>query len=69
MGEMKNAYKILFGKPEEKKPLGRPRHRWKDNIEVDLKEMDVNIIGLNSSGCGYSPVVGSYEHSNENLVL
>jgi len=37
MGEMKNAYKILFGKPEEKKPLGRPRHKWKDNIKMDLR--------------------------------
>jgi hypothetical protein len=39
MGKMKNAYKILVGEPEEKKPLGRPRHRWEDNIRRDLREI------------------------------
>jgi hypothetical protein len=38
MGEMRNAYKILFGKPEGKSPLGRPRSRWEDNIKVDISE-------------------------------
>jgi hypothetical protein len=36
MGENRNSYRILVGKPEEKGPLGRPRHRWKDNIKMDL---------------------------------
>jgi hypothetical protein len=36
MGEMRNAYKILVVKPEEKRPLGRPRYRWKDNIKMYL---------------------------------
>jgi hypothetical protein len=36
MGEMKNVYKILVKKPEEKIPLGRSRHRWEDNIRMDL---------------------------------
>jgi hypothetical protein len=35
----RNAYRILVGKPEEKKPLGRPRRRWVDNIEMDLREI------------------------------
>jgi hypothetical protein len=35
--EMRNAYKILVVKLEERKPLGRPRHRWEDNIKVDFK--------------------------------
>jgi hypothetical protein len=39
MEEMRNAYKILVGKPEGKKQLGRPRGRWQDNIRVDLREM------------------------------
>jgi hypothetical protein len=39
MGETRNAYRLLAGKPEAKRPLGRPRCRWVDNIKVDLKEM------------------------------
>jgi hypothetical protein len=38
IGAKRNAYRILMGKPEGKKPLGRPRRRWVDNIEVDLRE-------------------------------
>jgi hypothetical protein len=37
--EVRNAYAVLVGKPEEKRPLGRPRHRWENNIEMDLKEI------------------------------
>jgi hypothetical protein len=39
MGKIRNAYNILVGKPEGKRPLGRPRRRWRDNIVMDLKEM------------------------------
>jgi hypothetical protein len=39
MGETRNAYRILVGKPEGKKPLGRPRRRWVDNIKMDLGEI------------------------------
>jgi hypothetical protein len=35
----KNAYRILVGKPEGKRPLGRPRRRWHDNIKMDLREI------------------------------
>ncbi|KAJ4434214.1 hypothetical protein ANN_22762 [Periplaneta americana] len=38
MGESRNAYRVLVGRPEEKRPLGRPRRRWKDNIKMDLRE-------------------------------
>jgi hypothetical protein len=37
-GEKRNAYRILVGKPEGKRPLGRPRRRWVDNIKMDLRE-------------------------------
>jgi hypothetical protein len=40
MGEKRGIYRILVGKPEGKRPLGRPRHRWEDNIKMDLKEME-----------------------------
>jgi hypothetical protein len=38
MGETRNAYRILMGKPEGKRPLGRPRRRWVDNIKMNLRE-------------------------------
>jgi hypothetical protein len=39
MGEMRNAYKLLVGKPEGKRPLGRTRCKWEDNGRTDLREM------------------------------
>jgi hypothetical protein len=39
MGEVRGAYNILVGKPEGRRPLGRPRRRWEDNIKMDLREM------------------------------
>jgi hypothetical protein len=38
MGEKKNVYRLLVGKPEGKRPLGRPRRRWIDNIKMDFLE-------------------------------
>ena len=42
-GEGRGVYRFLVGKPEARRPLGRPRHRWEDNIKMDLQEV----------GCGY----------------
>jgi hypothetical protein len=39
MGERRGTYRVSVGKPEGKKPLGRPRHRWEDNIKMDLQEV------------------------------
>jgi len=39
MGERRCVYRILVGKPDRKRPLGRPRHRWEDNIKMDLQEV------------------------------
>jgi hypothetical protein len=39
MGEKRNACRILVGKPEEKRPLGRPRRRWENNMKTDLREI------------------------------
>jgi hypothetical protein len=40
MGQKKNAYRILMGKPEKERPLGRHTRRWEDNIKMDLREID-----------------------------
>jgi len=40
MGEKRGAYKVLAGWPEGWRPLRRPRHRWEDNIKMDLEEVD-----------------------------
>ena len=42
MGEGRSAFKILSGKPTEKRPLGRPRRRWEDNIRMELEEIGIN---------------------------
>ena len=39
MGQGRGVHRILVGKPEEKRPLGRPRHRWEDNIKMYLQEV------------------------------
>jgi hypothetical protein len=51
-GEKQNAYRILSGKPEGKRPLGRSRSRCEDNIEMDLREKGLGQSALNSSGLG-----------------
>ena len=48
MGGERGAYRVLVGKPEGKRPLGRPRRRWVDNIRMDLQEV----------GCGYVDWIG-----------
>jgi hypothetical protein len=49
MGEVRCAYNILVGRPEGRRPLGRPRRRWEDNIKMDLR---VWGCGLDSLGSG-----------------
>jgi len=48
MGEERGVYRVLVGKPEGKRPLGRTRRRWVDNIRMDLQEV----------GCGYTDRIG-----------
>ena len=43
MEQSRNAYRVLVGKPEDKRPLGRPRRRWEDNIKMDLREVGSDI--------------------------
>jgi hypothetical protein len=44
MGEKRNVYRLLVGKPEGKRPLGRPRCRWMDNIKLDRLEIGLNVV-------------------------
>ena len=48
MGEERGVYRVLVGKPEGRRPLGRPRRRWVDNIRMDVQEV----------GCGYMDWIG-----------
>jgi hypothetical protein len=41
--ERRGVYRVLVGKPEGKRPLGRTRHRWEDNIKMDLQEVDYGV--------------------------
>jgi hypothetical protein len=52
MGEMRNSYNILVGISEGRRPLGRLRCRWKDNIKMDLRENGVGGCLLDSSSSG-----------------
>jgi hypothetical protein len=44
MGEKRNVYRLLVGKTEGKRPLGRPKHRWTDNIKMDLSEIGLSVV-------------------------
>jgi hypothetical protein len=44
MGEKRNVYRLLVEKPEGKRPLGRPRCRWIDNIKMDLLEIGLSVV-------------------------
>jgi hypothetical protein len=56
MVEMRNVYIMLAGKPERKRPLGRHRHRWNNNIKMNLKEIRFEVwtvfIQLKTGGSG-----------------
>jgi hypothetical protein len=52
MGEKRNEYRLLVGKPEGKRPLGRPRCRWIDNIKLGLVRDRSECCGLDWSGSG-----------------
>jgi hypothetical protein len=44
MGKKRNVYRLLVGKPEGKRSLGRPRHRWIDNINMNLLEIGLSVV-------------------------
>jgi hypothetical protein len=62
IGEKCNAYRILVGKPEGKRPLGRPRCRWVDNIKMILREIGwggMEWIDLVQDGCQWRALVNT----------
>jgi hypothetical protein len=61
-GGERNTYRLLVGKPEGRRPLGRPRHRWLDKIRMDLVEVgwgDVDWIGLTQDRDRWRALVNS----------
>jgi hypothetical protein len=44
MGEERKVYKVLVGKPERKRPLGKPRRRWENGITMDLRETGLGVV-------------------------
>jgi hypothetical protein len=60
MGDGRGVYRVLVGRPEGKRPLGRPRHRWEYNIKMDLRE-----IGIDVANWIQLTQAGLCEHGNE----
>jgi hypothetical protein len=65
MGGMRNAYYILVGKPGGKRPFGRPRRTWEDNIRMDVGQIRWEGVDSIHLAHGYGPVAGSCEYGNE----
>jgi hypothetical protein len=62
MGEERGVYRVLVGRPEGKRPLGRPRCRWEDNIKMDLREIGIdkeNLIRLAQDRVGWLAFVNT----------
>ena len=62
MVEDRGVHRVLVGKPEGKRPLGRPRHRWEDNIKIDLQEVGgcrEDCMELAQNRDGWRPLVGT----------
>jgi hypothetical protein len=65
MGDERKVYKVLVGKSEGKRPLGRPRRRWEDGIRMDLREIGLGVCGLDSTVSRQGPVAGCCECGDE----
>jgi hypothetical protein len=61
MGEGRNVYRVLVGKPEGKRPLVRPRRRQEDGLKLDLREFGSGVCGVDSAGSGWGPLPGCCE--------
>jgi hypothetical protein len=66
MGERRGVYRVLVGKHDGKRPLGRPKRRWEDNIKADLQE--VGCVGVWTGSSWLSIGTGNCEYGNEILA-
>jgi hypothetical protein len=65
MGEVRCTYNILVGRPEGRRPLERPRHRWEDNIKMDLREIGFGDVDWIHMAQDRGMWTGSCEHGDE----
>jgi hypothetical protein len=65
MEEKRNAYRILVGMPEGKRPLERPRRRWVDNIQIHQREREDGMVWTGSIWLMIGTSGGLFEHGNE----
>ena len=65
MEEGRSVHKVLVGKPEVNRSLGRPRRRWEDTIKMDLQEVGKGLWRLEGVGSGWGQVAGSCEYGDE----
>jgi hypothetical protein len=65
MGDRRDAYRVLVGRPEGKGSLGRPKLRWDDSIKMDLQQVGLERQGPDCSGSGWGQVLGACECGNE----
>jgi hypothetical protein len=66
--QKRHAFRILVGKPQGKKRLGRPRRRWDSDSRVDVKSSRMGSRRLDSRSSGLGQVTGCYEYGNEKRV-
>jgi hypothetical protein len=45
MGDRGNAHRVMVGRPEGKRPLGRPTHRWEESVQMELREVELRVMG------------------------
>ena len=65
MGEKRGMYRVLVGKPDGRRLLGRPRRRWENNMKIDLQEVGCGGYGLDRAGSREGQVAGIFECGNE----
>jgi len=65
MGEKRGMYRVLVGKPDGRRLLGRPRRRWENNMKIDLQEVGCGGYGLDRAGSRDGQVAGIFECGNE----